>query len=73
MTEQEKLFRFIDRNLRYATDTICLDDRKSFYIQSFGAVQFYLELFPEDEAFLYNRWMNHYRPQFERLIRDAAT
>lgn len=73
MTEQEKLFRFIDRNLHYAADTNCLDYCKSFYTQSFGAVQFHLELFPEDEAFLYNQWMNHYRPQFEKLVWDAAT
>lgn len=62
------LINYLDYTLRAAKNP-CFD-AKTFYNQAFGAVQYHLFQFPNDEAKVVKLWDEVYKPQFEKEMYD---
>lgn len=60
------LKNYLDYTLKAAQNT-CFD-AKTFYNQAFGAVQYHLIQFPQDECKVIAMWEDKYEPMFEKEI-----
>ena len=60
------LINYLDYTLKAAKNP-CLE-AKTFYNQAFGAVQYHLYQFPNDECKVIALWEDVYKPQFEKEI-----
>ena len=70
---KESLRRFIELNLTYCKnspfDHLTVNN---FFMQSFGAVMYFISNAIEMEPEINEMWTNEYFPQFMELLRDAA-
>lgn len=62
------LINYLDYQMRMTKATENLTYRKTFYEQAFGAVQYHLFLYPNDQEKIELLWGEVYRPQFEKLV-----
>ena len=70
---KESLRNYIERNLSYAKGVPgCYHTINSFFMQSFGAVMYFISNAIEMEPEINEMWTNEYYPQFAQLLQGAA-